>query len=160
VRDGQHDLFRSSEEVDERTRDADRRLGPALASTGADDVSLVRPCPVAVRGERAALVRAEADLVEPGNDDPLDVGAFEREVERLLRPCEARGNPEPDRLVRERLPQCEPLLDADLREALPRRDGVDPVVRVRACVRVASEDQPSQNSTLRYARAWRIPTVS
>jgi len=139
----------SPEELDERATDADGRLDPALAAAGTEEAGLGRPGPVAVGGEGAALVRAEADLVEAGNDNPLDVATPEREVEGLLCPSELRGGPEPDRLVRERLPQRERLLDPERGQPVARRDRVDAVVRVRACVRVTHEDQPSQNSTLR-----------
>jgi hypothetical protein len=54
--------------------------------------------------------------------------------------------------VRERGPERERLLDADLRQPLARWDGADAVVDVRARVRVPGEEQPLQNSTLRYAR--------
>ncbi len=92
---------------------------------------------------------AEADLVETRQDEARHVAAAERELERLLRAGEARRDAELDRLVRERLAERERLLDAELGEALAGRQRADAVVRVRAGVRVAHEQQASQNSTLR-----------
>ena len=156
----EHDLLGAREKRVERGREPLRCVGPALPAAGADRVRLVRPCPGAVVGERTALERAEADLVETREDDARHVAPAEREVERLLRPCEACRDAEVDRLVRERLPQRERLRDAELRQAFAGREGADAIVGVRAGVRVASEKQRSQNSTLRYARTWRMPTAS
>jgi hypothetical protein len=156
-----HDgLLGPSEQRPQGVADAFGHVHAALPSPGARDVGLVRPGPRAVGGERPSLVPAEADLVETLDDEPLDVAAVEREVERLLRATEARRDPEVDGLVREQLAERERLLDAEVGEALSRRDRADPVVRVRARVRVTNQQQPPQNSTLRYASVCRMPTVS
>jgi hypothetical protein len=149
VRDREHGVLRPREERVERACEPLRRERPALGATRADDVRLVRPRPGPVVREQAALEGSEADLVECGQDDPLDRAIPERERERLLRPEELRGDADPDRLVRERAPERERLRDADLREPLARWDGADAVVDVRARVRVPGEEQPLQNSTLR-----------
>jgi hypothetical protein len=62
--------------------------------------------------------------------------------------------------VRQRLAKRERLLDAEVGEALAGRQRADPVVRIRAGVRMARQQQPSQNNTLRYASVCRMPTVS
>jgi hypothetical protein len=158
--DGEDRLLRALEERDESRGDAIRGVDPALAAPRAQGVGLVRPGPAPVLRERAALVGAEPDLVERREDDPLDIAPVERELERLLRPEEPRRDPELDRIVGDRRPQGERLLDAEVRQPLARRNGADAVVGVGARVCVPREDQALQKSTLRYARACCIPTVS
>ncbi len=136
--------------------DCDAGLPPAWA----ERVGLVRPGPGPVVGERAALERTEADLVELRQDEPLDVALGERQVEGLLRAPEPRRDAEADRLAGERLAQRESLIDPELGEALTGRDRADPVVGVRAGVRMPREQQAPQKSTLRYASVCRMPTVS
>ncbi len=160
VGDGEDRLLRALEELEESRGDAIRGVDPALAAARAQGIGLVRPGPAPVVRERSALVGAEPDLVERREDDPLDSAAVERELERLLRPEEPRRDAEPDGIVGDRRAQGERLLDAEIRQPRARRNGADAVVGVGACVRVPREDQALQNSTLRYASACCIPTVS
>lgn len=149
VRDREHGVLRPREERVEGACEPLRGERPALGAPRTDDVRLVRPGPGAVVRQQAALEGAEADLVECGQDDPLDLAIPERERERLLRPEELRGDADPDGLVRERVPQRERLRDTGLGEPLAGWEGADAVVDVRARVRVPGEEQPLQNSTLR-----------
>jgi hypothetical protein len=158
--DGEDRLLRPLEELDETRGDAIRDVDPTLAAARAQGIGLVRPGPAPVIRERAALVGAEPDLVECREDDPLDIAPVQRELERLLRAEEPRRDAEPDRIVGDRRAQGERLLDAEVRQPLARRNGADAVVGVGARMRVPREDQALQKSTLRYARACRIPTVS
>jgi len=144
----------------ERGRDALRDYDAGLSAAGAERARLVRPGPGPVVVERAALERAEADLVELRQDEPLDVAFAERQVEGLLRAPEPRRDAEVDRLAGERLAQRECLFDPELGKALTRRDRADPIVGVRAGVRMPREQQTPQKSTLRYASVCRMPTVS
>src|SRR4051794_29471791 len=57
--------------------------GAGLASAGDFVLRAVRPCPGAVVVEQAALELAEADVVELGDDEALDVPAGQRDVGRL-----------------------------------------------------------------------------
>ena len=82
----------------------------------------MRPGPGAVGGQRAALERAEADLVEPRLDDERDAAPGEREREGLLRAPEPRADAEVDRLRRELRAEGTRLLGALRREARARRD--------------------------------------
>jgi hypothetical protein len=51
--------------------------------------------------------------------------------------------------VRQRLAKRERLIDADVGQSLAGRQRADPVVGIRAGVRMARQQQASQNSTLR-----------
>ena len=160
VGDREDVLLGPFEQRSERARDALRDCDAGLAAAGAERVGVVRPGPGPVVVERAALERAEADLVELRQDEPLDVAPGERQVEGLLRAPEPRRDAEVDRLAGERLAQRECLFDPELGKALTRRDRADPIVGVRAGVRMPREQQTPQKSTLRYASVCRMPTVS
>ena len=147
--DGEHDVLRTPEQRVECLGDPNRRFDPALPSSRALRVGRVRPRPRAVVGERPALERAEPDLAERRQDEPLDCAVPEREPQRLLRPQERRRDAEVDRLGRERGAERERLAGPLRGEAFPWRDGADVVAEVGSRVAVADEQQPSQNSTLR-----------
>ena len=149
VGDRQDDVLRALEQGVQRAGDPHRSLDPALASARALRIGLVRPGPGAIVLERAALERAETDLVQRGEDEALRRTRAESQLERLLRPHEPRRDPEVDLLVRERLAQREGLLRPLFRQPLSRRDRAHVVGDVRASVAVADEQQSSQKSTLR-----------
>lgn len=149
MRHREHDLLGPLEERVERSRDPLGGLGPALAAPGALGLGRVRPRPVAVRGERAALERAEADLVQGREDEALRRSRPERELERLLGPYEPRRDAQADPVAGQRPAQRERLPDPLLGEPFPRGRRADAVGDVGAGVAVTDEQEPNQKSTLR-----------
>ena len=81
--------------------------------------------PGTVVAQRAAFERAEADVVQAGEDEPGDVAAGQGEIGGLLRSLELAGHAEIERRVREEL--AEP---SRLRLSLGRQPAGDARVAV------------------------------
>ncbi len=129
--------------------EANRGVDPALAPARTVRVGRLLPRPFAIGGERAALERAEVDLVEERLDRERRPASLECDSERLLRAREPRADPEIDRLGRESQAERARLFDTSGREALARRDGVDRVAGVGDGVRVTRQDQGLHRRTER-----------
>ena len=84
--DGQHDSLGPPQQCLERVGEASGGGDAALAAARAVGARLVGPRPGAVVRERAALERAEADLVEPRLDEAGRAPAGEREGQGVVRP--------------------------------------------------------------------------
>ena len=102
--------------------EANRGVDPALAPAWTVRVGRLLPRPIAIGGERAALERAEADLVEERLDRERRPASLQCESERLLRAREPRADPEIDRLGCESQAERARLFDTSERRG-PRPAG-------------------------------------
>ena len=100
-------------------------------------------------GVNLALEGPEADLVQLRQHDERDAAALERDLERLLRPCEPRRDAEVDPAADERPRERDRLLDAVRCEPCSGRDRADGVLDIGVGLRVPGEEQRPQKSTLR-----------
>jgi hypothetical protein len=113
--------LRSAEQHAEPAGEARRGACPTLAATRGRRVGQLSPGPGAVVVERAAVEATEVDLVQLRNDEPGNLPAGEREVERLLCSPKLGRDAEIDVLVGQDRGEAASLLATLGRQASPRR---------------------------------------
>lgn len=149
VPDGEQAPLGTREQHPQAASVTGRRLRAALTATRRLERRRLRRGPGAIGEEWAALVAAEVDLVQLGDDDVRDAAPVERQLQGLLGAAQLGGDAEVDRLAGEVFAEPPRLLPPRVGQPLARRGARRDAVPVRDGERMTYEDELSQSSTER-----------
>ncbi len=128
------------------------RVDAALAAAGDRIGERVRALPEAQVLDRTSLELTHTDVVEVRDDQTRDRPALERDVRRLARSREARGDAEVDRLVAKPLPEGLRLPASGARErVVVIRVAVQQTLGARRALAVPNEDRPVHAGRVAHA---------